>query len=67
MSFRSSKHSHAWFHLRSWPNARISKGLLPILPTASQLLYQPLRATQAMFRANNSALENKLLPCQRTP
>ena len=40
MSFRSSKHSHAWFHLRSWPNARISKRLLPILPTALQLLYQ---------------------------
>ena len=27
----------------------------------------PPRTTQAMFRANNSALENKLLPCQRTP
>ena len=27
----------------------------------------PLRVTQIMFHANNSALENKLLPCQRTP
>ena len=27
----------------------------------------PPRTTQPMFRANNSALENKFLPCQRTP
>lgn len=60
MSLRSNKHSHVWFHLRSWQNARISKRLLPILRTASQLLYQNYA------RANNPAAGYAAyVPCEQ--
>ena len=60
MSFRGNKHSHVWFHLRSWQNARISKRLLPILPTASQLLYQNFA------RANDPAADYAAyVPCEQ--